>query len=154
MNDAYVRICRLLAASGYREKELIEFIEQATFEGSKFFLSTIRELRKHENNESAYHVFIDRPSHASKTPSSDTAIKIERLLVDEARMPRAAAISALSEEVKRHFPSRHIPSESRKGFVNWIRRLSEVVPEKDLLYLATAIRNRVVQDAPSDWRLK
>ncbi|WP_216916605.1 MULTISPECIES: hypothetical protein [unclassified Synechococcus] len=154
MNDAYVRICRLLAASGYREKELFEFIEKAAFEGPKFFLSTIRELRELENNQSVFHVFVDTPSHEYKSPPSEAAIKIERLLIDEARMPRTVAINALSEEVKRHFPSRHIPPESRKGFVNWIRRLSEVVPEKDLLFLATAIRNRVVQDAPSDWRLK
>lgn len=154
MKDAYVEICRLLAASGYREKELTEFIEQAMMAGPTSILSTIRELRRFEMHQSAFRSLADTPTDTFAPPPSDAALKIERLLIIDARMPRAAAIDALTEEIRRNFPTRNIPSESRKGFANWIRRLSEVVPEKELLFFATAIRNRVVHDAPGDWRLK
>ena len=69
-------------------------------------------------------------------------------------MPRALAIEMLTEELRRRFPSQDIPPESRKGFSNWIRRLSQDIPEKELLFVATAIRNRIVHDAQTDWRLK
>jgi hypothetical protein len=154
MKDTYVRICRLLAASGYREKELLEFIEQAMVAGPDSFLATVGELRRLEIEHSTLRILFDRPTETFAPPPSDAARKIERLLINDARMPRAVAIDALTEEVRRNFPSTYIPSESRKGFSNWIRRLAEVVPEKDLLFLATAIRNRVVHDAPGDWRLK
>jgi hypothetical protein len=154
MKESYIIICRLLAASGYKEKELVDFIEQATVAGPESFLSTIRELRRLEMNQSAFRVFADTPSDTSIPPPNDTALKIERLLIVDAHMPRAAAINALTEEVQRNFPSRYIPSGSHKGFGNWIRQLAKVVPEKDLLFFATAIRNRVVHDAPGDWRLK
>ena len=154
MKESYIVICRLLAASGYKEEELIEFIEQATVAGPESFLSTISELRRLEMKQSAFRIFADTPSDTSKPSPSETARKIERLLMVDAHMPRAAAIDALTEEVQRNYPRRYIPSGSRKGFGIWIRQLARVVPEKDLLFFATAIRNRVVHDVLSDWRLK
>ena len=154
MKNAYIKICRLLAASGYRESEFAEFIEEASAAGPTSFISTLGELRRFEMSQTTVRLFVDKPADRFVAHSSDAALKIERLLINDARMPRAVAVDALSEELRRNFPSRDIPSESRKGFANWIRRLSAIFPEKELLFLATAIRNRVVHDAPNDWRLK
>jgi hypothetical protein len=154
MKSTYLRICRLLAASGYRMSELEDFINQAVSSGPGSFLATIDELRMIESDPNSSRVRRDVPSYRLIAPISDAALKIERLLLHDAQIPRAAAIEMLSEEIRRRFPLQEIPPESRKGFANWIRRLSQEIPEKDLLFLATAIRNRVVHDAPTDWRLK
>ncbi|MCB0360284.1 MAG: hypothetical protein KDD44_11635 [Bdellovibrionales bacterium] len=154
MKDTYFNICRLLAASGYRESELAEFIEHALSVGPTSVLSTVRELRRLEANSSAFRYLTDTPTDRVVPPTTDAALKIERLLVHDAGMSKAVAIEVLSEELRRQFPTLDIPSGSRKGFTNWIRRLSETIPEKKLLFLATAIRNRVVHDAPGDWRLR
>lgn len=154
MRHAYLKICRLLAASGYRENELEEFVAQVLSQGAGAFLSAVNELRRIDSSSTAYRLLVDTPSDRPIPPPSDAAKKIERLLLHDARMQRAAAIEMLTVELRHRFPSHDIPPESRKGFANWIRRLSQSIPEKDLLFVATAIRNRVVHDAPTDWRLK
>jgi hypothetical protein len=154
MKNTYFRICRLLAASGYRESEIVEFIEHALSVGTTSVLSTVRELRRREADSSAFLDLTDKPTNRIIPSATDVPSKIQRLLINDARMSRTAAIAALTEELRQQFPMLEIPSESRKGFTTWIRRLSETVPEKNLLFLATTIRNRIVHEAPSDWRLK
>ena len=153
MKHAYLRICRLLAASGYRERDLADFVHQVVSQGPEAFLSTVNDLRRLDPRSAAYPFLVDTPIDTFLPPPSDATMKIERLLLHDAGMPRAAAIEMLTEELRLRFPSLEIPPESRTGFSNWIRRLSQDIPEKDLLFIATAIRNRVVQDAPTDWRL-
>lgn len=154
MKNAYLKICRLLAASGHKMNELEEFAHELRSLGSGAFLSDIDELRHMDPSYSAYRHRGDVSTYRSSQPPSDAALKIERLLLHDAGMPRTVAIEILTEELRRRFPSQDIPPESRKGFGNWIRRLSQDIPEKDLLFVATGIRNRVVHDAPTDWRLK
>lgn len=154
MNHAYLKICRLLAASGFREREIDDFLNQLLLSGRDEVLSTILDLRRMDLSLPVDRALGDIPADRLLSSASDAAMKIERLLLHEAGMPRAAAIEIMTQELHQRFPMQEIPSESRKGFTNWINRLSRQIPEKDLLFIATAIRNRVVHDAPIDWRLK
>jgi len=97
---------------------------------------------------------LDVPSSASFISTTDVEDKIERLLIHDAKLPRALAVDRLSSVLQSRFPNIAIPPESRKGFRAWIRKLTTIVPEKELLFLATNVRNQHVHQTPSDWRLK
>lgn len=153
MKSTYLNICRLIASSGYPERDIIEFVDELIRQGPNAFIGDIEGLRRLMKNASSTRIF-DVPTDQPVPPISDTAQKIERLLISDAGMPKAAAVTVLSEELRRRFPVLRVPSEGRKGFYLWIRRLTALVPEKELLHIATSIRNRLVHDSPTDWRLK
>lgn len=153
MKSAYQRICRLLASSGYHDRDIAEFLDELLKAGPMSAIKDIGDIRRTINMPSSNRAF-DVPTHRFVPPQSDTASKIERLLVRDAGMPRAIAIERLSNELRIRFPDLQVPPESRKGFHLWIRRLAMLVPEKELLHIATNIRNRSVHDSPTDWRLK
>lgn len=169
MKSGYVRICRLLASSGYRADDIAAFLDETVRQGPGAVLkdiSGIREIIHSAYSESAIgdsanRVAVSpRPRRAYREPTytafpvSDTAMKVERLLVFDAGMPRGLAVEQLTSELRARFPDLAIPSESRKGFHLWIHRLTAIVPEKELLHIATNMRNRWVHDMPTDWRLK
>jgi len=153
MKSAYQSICRLLASSGYHDRDIAEFLDKLLRMGPTSVLSDIRDLRHLPHTSSPRHVF-DVPTDRFVPPPSETALKIERLLVHDVGMSKTTAIEHLSKEILLRFPNLQIPPESRKGFRSWLMRLSTLVPEKELLHVATSIRNRSVQDSPTDWRLK
>ena len=86
--------------------------------------------------------------------SSATESKIARLLLEEAGLPKYVAVLRITQELKKLHPSELIPSESRKGFLSWIRKLSAITSESELLHIATRIRNEFIHEHPSDWQLK
>ena len=46
-----------------------------------------------------------------------------------------------------------IPHANRRAFSDWVERIAKVVAHKDLLQVATLIRNRFVHSPPADWDL-
>lgn len=153
MKSPYLEICRLLAAAGYSLRDVAEFIEVVANQGPDLVMRDIDGIRK-SMNQVMSNIDFDEPKEYSLISSSDTAQKIERLLIRDAGMPKMVAVDVLSHELKARYPGMQIPAEGRKGFTSWIRRLTSFIPEKELLHLATNIRNRSVHDMPSDWRLK
>jgi len=153
MKSSYTHICRLLASSGYQEREISEFFNELIKRGPNAAIGEIESIRRYlKNTDQTYN--LDVPTVRVSAPISDTAYKIERLLINDAGIPKTVAIGYISEELRRRYPSIQIPAESRKGFNSWIRRLIAHIPEKELLHIATNIRNRSVHDLPTDWRLK
>lgn len=153
MNKAYLRICQLLASSGYRDHEIAEFAKEISQSSYKALVEDVGQLRSLMNYSGQGLVF-DTPSNASHPAPSDVGMKIERLLILEAGLPRAVAIEQLTSVLQSRFPSISVPPEARKGFRPWIRKLTSLIPEKELLHIATSLRNRMVHETPSDWRLK
>ena len=153
MKSSYLQICTLLASSGFRDRDIAEFIETLLELGPQTFTQDVASLRR-AIPELRREVPFDTPSRVQSEPSSEISEKIERLLLLETGLQKAAAIDILSEELRARFPNQIIPSESRKGFHVWIHRLTNAIPEKELLHLATSIRNRYVHQRPSDWRLR
>jgi hypothetical protein len=152
MKSAYLNICRLLASSGYQERDIAEFVHELIKQGPSAAIGDIDDFRRLMKTTSSSRIFDTQTEQA--VPLSDTALKIERLLINDAGMPKAVAVSLLSDELRLRFPRLDVPPESRKGFYSWIRRLTALVSEKELLHIATSIRNRSVHDSPTDWRLK
>lgn len=153
MKLAYLNICRLLASSGYHERDIAEFMDDLLRLGPRNVLNDISDIRRMTKTMSPERIS-DVPSDRGVPSSSDTAMKIERLLIHDAGISRAAAVELLSNAILLRYPNIRVPAESRKGFHSWIQRLITLVPEKDLLHIATNIRNRWVHDSPTDWHLK
>lgn len=154
MNYNFNQILLLLASSGFSEKDVHDFLNSAVKYGPNNCLrefsyarQKLRELRADQ-----FEVGLES-RHVSRLPS-EALSKIERLLLDEAGLPKTAAVEFLTRELTRRYPNRPVPSESRKGFATWIEKLSHTFPESELLHIATKIRNEFVHQAPSDWRLK
>lgn len=153
MSTAYQKICRLLASSGFREHEIAEFARMVFHANPRVLVEDVTQLRR-LMDDSLHGRALDIPSNASLIPTTDVEDKIERLLIHDTGLPRALAVERLSSVLHSRFPVVVIPPESRKGFRAWIRRLTTIVPEKELLHIATNVRNQLVDETPSDWRLK
>ena len=153
MRAAYLKICRLLASSGFREQEIAEFAQAVTHTDPRALIEDVTQLRR-LIGESLQGRILDIPSGTSYAPTSEVEEKIERLLIHDAGLPRALAVERLTSALQSRFPNVIVPPEARKGFRSWIRKLTTIAPEKELLHIATSIRNQMVHDAPSDWRLK
>jgi len=152
MKSGYLRICQLLASSGFREQEIADFAHEVCQSTPAAFVDYVRHLRKFLS-ESTQDRDFDIPNN-SRLLKSDVETKIERLLIQEAGLPRAVAVEQLTTLLQSRFPNSKLPPEARKGFRVWIRKLTALIPEKELLHIATSLRNRMVHEAPSDWRLK
>lgn len=153
MKSSYLEICRLLAASGYSLRDLSQFLDMLMRQGPDLTMREIENIRD-ESRHHASNIDSDEPRGYARSEFNDIAQKVERLLIYDAGMPRALAIEILSTELMKKYPGLLLPSEGRKGFSAWIRRVAAVVPEKELLHVVTSIRNRSVHDSPTDWRLK
>lgn len=153
MKKTYSKICHLLASSGFREQEIAEFAGELISYGQNRFISDISRFRRSALGLSTSHV-LDVPSYKSGFSMDDVGPKIERLLIHEAGMQKSLAIQRLTAEIESRIPGFRAPPESRKGFQAWIGRLMETVSHKELLHIATNLRNKMVHDSPADWRLK
>jgi hypothetical protein len=153
MKDSYFDICKLLAASGFRDRDIAEFSRTIFKRGQKAFTDDVLSM-KHMLSELQNLTPYDTPSPVRQEAQGEIAQRIERLIILETGLPKLDAIALLTEELHKRFPDLPVPPESRKGFRSWIHRLASVYPEKELLHLATSIRNRYVHERPSDWRLK
>ncbi|MBV6320547.1 hypothetical protein [Duganella violaceipulchra] len=153
MKSPYLEICRLLASSGYSLRDISEFLDFSMRQSPN---GTVREIEamRHEINHWISNTDFDEPRDYSHSEFNETAQKVERLLIYDVGMPKSVAIEILSHELILRYPGLLLPPEGRKGFLAWIRRVASIVPEKELLHIATNIRNRSVHDLPTDWRLK
>lgn len=153
MSSSYFSICRLIASSGFRMRDIEEFAIHLKNKNNFEFLQDVEGFkdlsRRFGRSEQ-----IDYPRTSHLFEYSDTADKIEKLLVRDTGIPKLQAVEILSEELRRRYPGTEIPAESRKGFTTWIDRLSVIFAEKDLLHIATSLRNKLVHDPSPDWRLK
>ena len=153
MKPGYLKLCKLLAASDCRERDIVEFAQTLLQVGPRTFEEDVLAMKR-LLVELQIATPYDSPSHSSSEPMSEIVDKIEQLLTRETRLPKLMAIELLSSELLQRYPNISIPPESRKGFRAWIHRLTNIVPEKELLHLATSIRNRYVHERQPDWRLK
>lgn len=134
-------------------REIEEFVVQLKSRHHIEFLHDIEELKDQAKRYSRSD-YIDYPKSIQMFEHSETAEKIERLLVHDTGMSKSHAVDFLRMELMQRYPEAEIPTESRKGFVAWIARLTNIIPEKELLHIATSLRNSLVHDPSPDWRLK
>lgn len=158
MSNGYLDIARLLAASGFREREISEFVDELMRSGPEIFLDEVIWLRKQKIDHLVEHRHQSQGRkssvHSPNIGGSEIINKIERLLLIEANISKQAAIDILTEELHRRYPNIVVPAESRKGFASWLSRLTGFIPERELLSIVTELRNKYVHSAPSDWQLR
>lgn len=155
MNKIFDRICMILAAIEVSDRELYDFSETICKIGPDAFTRYVGHKRSILPIASGME--FQSTSHnrqISRSTSSSTQQKIERLLIEEARLPKNMAIRLLTDEIEKRHPGSIFPSESRKGFSIWLEKLCAIISESELLHIATKIRNHYVHENPSDWRLK
>lgn len=149
--SSYQRICALLAAAEVRHSDIVEFSRTLLQRGPDGVYEDVLRIR------AQFYLAPDERGEraASGAPLNDElAEKVQRLLIDEAHLTKTQALDLLSLAVRRRYPAVEVAPDPKKGFAAWIRRLRTVVPESDLLHLATTIRNSLVHERPHDWRLK
>ena len=161
MKNSSLKICRLLASSGYSEQEIRDFVFELFDLGPNMAVEHIFNIWQESKTSPFNKVFdysINNTNPFTKNIvanyENSTAQKIKRLLLIDAGLSIADASKLLTEELNKKFPNINIPTISKKSFYIWIEKLIFIVPEKDLLYIATSIRNRSVHDSPIDWKLK
>ena len=160
MNSSFARIIALLAAARISPREVDEFIGFARTMSRNEIAAYMREFERSIGMEERAGPF--KPSYFSKIVASSNLERfsglgleanVERLLLHEAGLSKLEAVEALTREIIRKYPGKKVPSESRKGFSAWVSKLSKIISESEILYLATKVRNLYVSDAPGDWRL-
>lgn len=156
MNRIYSRICSLLAASGFSERELSEFFSVLHSVDPREVLDYVKEVRMHLENRSSRHEKDLRPRNVVTNfdGPTDAEEKIIRLLLVEAGLPKIVAIELISQELMKNYPNIPLPQEGKKGFSAWVRKVLQLVPESELLYIVTRLRNQYVHDRPYDWELR
>lgn len=154
MNKSFRKILMMLAASDFRESDLITFANTVQRIGPEELLRHVYRARKllsdwPLDDDDLQHAQVKSPRGGSKTRE-----RIEQLLIEEAGLPKMMAVELLARELQRRHPNESLPSESRKGFALWLEKLERVATESELLHIATQIRNKYVHETRSDWRLK
>ena len=149
----------LLAASGLSERELREGIRTLDLRSPEEVVRLVMELRKESKNsidkhlKSRSHHHFDYPQDESG--SSDTIFRVEELLRSEAHMTVKEATQELLESLKKRHSELPLPSlSSKKSFRSWLSTLLRHISERELLHIATVIRNSRVHSATRDWPLR
>ena len=88
MRAAYLKICRLLASSGFREQEIAEFAQAVTHTDPRALIEDVTQLRR-LIGDSLQGRILDITSGTSYAPTCEVEEKIERLLIHDAGLPRA-----------------------------------------------------------------
>ncbi|MCC5051994.1 hypothetical protein [Xanthomonas campestris] len=85
--------------------------------------------------------------------SSTVGDRVERLLKVDARLSTMKAVDIFSGALIREKLLRadQIPPLSKKAFNTWVDRISTIVEPKELLRIATLIRNRLAHEGNTDW---
>lgn len=149
---AYRKICALLAASAFTEREIKEFAYTLEERNVARFIIDILYQRK-QIQDSNFDFDLNNP-YSHSTFEDEVNEKIERLLLIEAGLTKMQAIEKLSNELHKKHDKLILPRDTKKGFSAWITKVSEIVSPSELLHLATYLRNSFVNEPPKDWRLK
>lgn len=97
----------------------------------------------------------DLHSRSSYRLDNSVGDRVERLLKIEAGLGTQDAYEKLKKTIVQygHMRSKDVPPLSKKSLSYWVDRLLDVVPEKEILRLATLIRNDTVHSPQTDWKL-
>jgi hypothetical protein len=156
-NNVY-RVMLCFAALDIDEDELHKLIDELRSMTWREISKRVTSLRRH-----AMHYRIDKDKMQSSTKRSPThshdasvGERVERLLKSEAGLTTAQAVEKLASQLDElgFVERQNVPPLSRKSLCNWVNRLVQRVPEKDILRCATIVRNEYVHRPITDWALK
>lgn len=151
MSDAIDRLVLILAAANLTRREIAEIHGALRRYPAEELVWRVTELRQALLKGSG-------PRHTERRTNRNDSNwtvgeRVAKLLKEEASLSSGIAHNILTEAlVNDGLISRDaIPSVSKKSFHDWVDRLAQFVPPRELLRIATEIRNGVVGDDSADW---
>ncbi|MFP3586202.1 hypothetical protein SCB29_21435 [Paraburkholderia sp. SIMBA_055] len=157
MNTLVKKLCLLLAAMDLGEKELEQLLRDLRSTRPEILFDEIEFIRQWQqssetNSEDGSALKRDVMSRDSP---ADAIGKVEFLLRREAGLSTRDAVAELAHAIVAYHPSLKgnnllLPLH-KKGLSEWLRRITRVISERDLLHHATVIRNKYVHASPSEW---
>jgi hypothetical protein len=158
MKDNLSRLLLALAATDIPEAQLHELLIELSALTSKQLGSRISDLRRLSSY--TFQEF-DTPNSVRNRLNeqrSDLSVgaRVDQLLRGEAKLSTGDAVQSLSSRIvqmKLLTPDR-LPPLSRKSLRDWVGRLAMLVQPKDILRVATIVRNERVHSPARDWRLR
>jgi len=173
-------LATVLASSSLSETEIREALDQLSRTGSDQCLYLVREIRAkadvpavhnrgsvsrsgYSGHSGDYTInaskqglrrTADFSKHGLQRPNEfeDVAIQVDRLLRLEAKLTADQAEKRLLAALPSSLIGMELPSRSRSkmSFREWVRRFAQNIPPRELLRLATLIRNEAVHADGSD----
>lgn len=167
MNKNIAKFCLTLAKSNLTEAQLRDacsWIERNGAGALELAVKRIRVTSKHAVKESESPTPNNRFVQQNRSKEDirhiripDTAKQVDKLLRDrtELTVSRAADLLLKALEKNQQINTSALPKlQQKKGFHNWIRRLSKKIPYNIILHEATRIRNDIVKAPTTDWPLR
>jgi hypothetical protein len=151
MSDSFDRLVLLLAAANFTRREIVEIHGALRRRPAEEIVWRVTELRQAFVKSSGLR---HAERRTSRNDSSWTVgERVARLLKDEASLSSGTAHSILMTALVNDglIREEEIPAVSKKSFHDWVDRLAQVVPPREILRIATEIRNGVVGDDSADW---
>lgn len=151
MSDSFDRLVLLLAAASFTRREIVEMHDAFRRRPAEELVWRVTELRQALLKGSGLR---HAERRSSRNDSSWTVgERVARLLKDEASLSSGAAHAILTKALVNDGLIREdgIPAVSKKSFHDWVDRLAQVVPPREILRISTEIRNGVVGDDSADW---
>lgn len=156
MNNPYGKLCAILAAADFSEKELHFILKKIKNENSSQLIIDVQNIARAINKENyRFGSFYDSPTFLPKQKNENSiADKIVEILVFEAGLSRGTAASLLQVELQKKYPSYLFPSLGKMAFAEWINKVAKQASPSELLHFAHAIKNRFIGNDKTDWSLK
>jgi len=151
------RLARAIAESEISDSELRNACQEVSQYGWRHLVQLVQEYR-HLPREarSAERTVTSGVSRTTKRPSA-VAMQVDNLLRGEAGLSTAEATALLLDALKHEGHTLgwlQSPARSKIAFVDWVARIADEVPARELLRISTLVRNSVAHRDRSDWPLK
>ncbi len=158
MKSKFSRLLYSLAALGLTEYELKELLLELRKIHPEDICLRVKSIT-HNNDHLTFEENNSSYMRSSKTvlQSNDASVgpRVERLLKAEAHLSTGVAVTLLTSKLieLKFIDKNDVPPLSRKSLGDWVVRLSQKIPAKDILSCATILRNEYIHSPISDWTL-
>ena len=157
MNPLVNHLCMLLAGANLDQDELTKLFALLKRTDTRVLLNQIDTIRSF--SERFANVVEDSGPEVDKAsnrpPQASAVNRIVHMLKVEAGMSTTEATRQLAAMLRSKFPDtvtteavRPLP---KKSLAEWIIRASRYINERDLLHVATVLRNSRVHAKPNEW---
>ncbi|MDQ1094241.1 hypothetical protein QE400_003654 [Xanthomonas sacchari] len=159
MSDAFDQFILLLASLKLSERDTFKLVERIRYTDPYEIMLLTKEVRSFVRYKMPSSTF-DEPVRIRSLPrehlsSNESSVgeRVQRLLKDEAGLSTANAVELLSDALvsEQLIAAREIPPLSRKSLANWVDRVISNVAPKDMLRVATLLRNKIAHAPSTGW---
>ncbi|WP_433925607.1 hypothetical protein [Stenotrophomonas nematodicola] len=149
------RLALALAAMGLARTDLRRLLHELRSVDDDEFLRLISILSDPDQAQMELHSPYPTSKSRRATQGHSVGTRVEQLLKTEAKLTNARAYELMKDAIIRHglmAPS-EVPTLSKKSISSWTERLLPRIQEKEVLRIATLIRNEFAHSPVADWNL-